>query len=70
VLTYGFACGHKGTALQHKELLGMTSTGGPNEAYTQGEANEATQAVIGQGVKIWCDRIKPLTPKERVLAEI
>ena len=48
----------------------MTSTGGPNEAYTQGEANEATQAVIGQGVKIWCDRIKPLTPKERVLAEI
>ena len=96
MLTYGFAYGHKGTALQHKELLVMTSTGGPHEAYTWGGANlypletllspframanktgmtwldpvplhganEATQAVIDQGVKIWCDRIKQLTLEE------
>lgn len=30
---------HKGTALQHKEPLVMTSTGGPNEAYTWDGAN-------------------------------
>lgn len=36
VLTYGFAYGHEGTALYSKELLVMTSTGGPDEAYTLG----------------------------------
>jgi len=96
VLTYGFAYGHEGTALYSKELLVMTSTGGPAEAYTLGGANlypletllspfrtmanktgmtwlppvplhganEATQAVIDSGVKVWSDRIKQLVASE------
>lgn len=39
VLTYGFAYGHEGTALQGKKLLVMVSTGSTEQSYTLGGAN-------------------------------
>ncbi len=39
VLEHGWAYGHDGHALEGKTLLNVVSTGGPEEAYTQGGAN-------------------------------
>lgn len=47
VLTYGFAYGSEGKALQGKTLLVMTSTGGSAQAYTaEGYNRYATDALL------------------------
>lgn len=47
VLTYGFAYGSEGKALQGKKLLVMTSTGGSAQAYTpEGYNHYATDALL------------------------
>jgi glutathione-regulated potassium-efflux system ancillary protein KefG len=46
VLTYGFAYGHGGTALHGKTLQVVTSTGGPETAYTARGHNRFTMTEL------------------------